>query len=184
MRRSVTVLLTTAWLACGAAWGQPAGPPWAQAGSAAERQQPAASDTGQVTRDVSTESSSVHWTPALAAVEAWPDWLGGCLAIVGPKGVGKSHLAVALGMSFLVKPRLLMIDELSLGLAPLIVKRLVRVIEALMAKGVGIVLVEQFTEVALSVATTAVVMRAGEARYTGPADEIRTRPEILKEAYF
>ena len=97
---------------------------------------------------------------------------------------GGQQQMLAIGHALMAHPRYLLIDEMSLGLAPLIVKRLVRVIESLTKKGVGIVLVEQFTEVALSVATTAVVMRAGEARYTGPASEIRTRPEILKEAYF
>lgn len=105
------------------------------------------------------------------------------LQLAGSMSGGQQQM-LAIGHALMAHPRYLLIDEMSLGLAPLIVKRLVRVIEALMAKGVGIVLVEQFTEVALSVATTAVVMRAGEARYTGPADEIRTRPEILKEAYF
>lgn len=103
--------------------------------------------------------------------------------IAGSMSGGQQQM-LAIGHALMSHPRYLLIDEMSLGLAPLIVKRLVRVIESLMSKGVGIVLVEQFTEVALSVATSAVVMRAGEARYSGPACEIRNRPEILKEAYF
>ncbi|MCY1559948.1 High-affinity branched-chain amino acid transport ATP-binding protein LivF [compost metagenome] len=84
----------------------------------------------------------------------------------------------------MARPKYLLIDEMSLGQAPLIVKRLVRTIESLVDKGVGVILVEQFTEVALSVATSAVVMRTGDVRYSGPASEIRARPEILEAAYF
>ncbi|MBA4263978.1 MAG: ABC transporter ATP-binding protein [Comamonadaceae bacterium] len=128
------------------------------------------------------QSSQVE--PALQEVYAlFPELAERKRQLAGSMSGGQQQM-LAIGHALMAHPRYLLIDEMSLGLAPLIVKRLVRVIEALMAKGVGIVLVEQFTEVALSVATTAVVMRAGEARYTGPADEIRTRPEILKQAYF
>ena len=128
------------------------------------------------------QSSQVE--PALQEVYAlFPELAERKRQLAGSMSGGQQQM-LAIGHALMAHPRYLLIDEMSLGLAPLIVKRLVRVIEALMAKGVGIVLVEQFTEVALSVATTAVVMRAGEARYTGPVDEIRRRPEILKEAYF
>ena len=128
------------------------------------------------------QSSQVE--PALQEVYAlFPELAERKRQLAGSMSGGQQQM-LAIGHALMAHPRYLLIDEMSLGLAPLIVKRLVRVIESLMAKGVGIVLVEQFTEVALSVATTAVVMRAGEARYTGPADEIRRRPEILKEAYF
>ena len=128
------------------------------------------------------QSSQVE--PALQEVYAlFPELAERKRQLAGSMSGGQQQM-LAIGHALMAHPRYLLIDEMSLGLAPLIVKRLVRVIESLMAKGVGIVLVEQFTEVALSVATTAVVMRAGEARYTGPVDEIRRRPEILKEAYF
>lgn len=103
--------------------------------------------------------------------------------IAGTMSGGQQQM-LAIGHALMARPKYLLIDEMSLGLAPLIVKRLVRVLESLVNKGVGVVLVEQFTEVALSVATTVVVMRTGEVCFNGPASEIRTKPEILKSAYF
>lgn len=122
--------------------------------------------------------------PALHEVYAlFPELAERKRQIAGSMSGGQQQM-LAIGHALMAHPKYLLIDEMSLGLAPLIVKRLVRVIESLTSKGVGIVLVEQFTEVALSVATLAVVMRAGEARFSGPASEIQTNPEILKAAYF
>lgn len=127
---------------------------------------------------------SAQVEPAMQQVyDLFPELAERKRQLAGSMSGGQQQM-LAIGHALMAQPRYLLIDEMSLGLAPLIVKRLVRVIESLMTQGVGIVLVEQFTEVALSVATSAVVMRAGEARYTGPVDEIRRRPEILKEAYF
>ncbi|MDZ7921616.1 ABC transporter ATP-binding protein [Rhodoferax sp.] len=97
---------------------------------------------------------------------------------------GGQQQMLSIGHALMARPKYLLIDEMSLGLAPLIVKRLVRTIESLVSNGVGVILVEQFTEVALSVATSAVVMRTGDVRYSGPTSEIRARPEILEAAYF
>ncbi|HRY02455.1 MAG TPA: ABC transporter ATP-binding protein, partial [Beijerinckiaceae bacterium] len=74
--------------------------------------------------------------------------------------------------------------EMSLGLAPLIVKRLVLAIRELVARGVGVILVEQFIEVALSLADGAVVMRGGEVRYSGPAETLKNDHAVLDRAYF
>lgn len=97
---------------------------------------------------------------------------------------GGQQQMLAIGHALMARPRYLLIDEMSLGLAPLIVKRLVKTISHLLDKGTGILLVEQFTEVALSVATTVTVMRTGKVQYSGLASELRARPEILEKAYF
>lgn len=97
---------------------------------------------------------------------------------------GGQQQMLAIGHALMARPRYLLIDEMSLGLAPLIVKRLVKTISHLLEKGTGILLVEQFTEVALSVATTVTVMRTGNVQYSGLASELRARPEILEKAYF
>lgn len=97
---------------------------------------------------------------------------------------GGQQQMLAIGHALMARPRYLLIDEMSLGLAPLIVKRLVKTITALVEKGVGILLVEQFTEVALSVADSVTVMRTGQVRYSGPASELKEKPEILERAYF
>ena len=91
---------------------------------------------------------------------------------------------LALGHAMISRPRYMVIDEMSLGLAPLIVKRLVSAIGELVAKGSGVILVEQFTEVALSLANDAIVMRGGEVRYSGPAKDLKDDPSLLDKAYF
>jgi ABC-type branched-subunit amino acid transport system ATPase component len=71
----------------------------------------------------------------------------------------------------MARPKYLLIDEMSLGLAPLIVKRLVTAIAPL---------VEQFTEVALNIADTVTVMRAGDVRFSGSVEEVRQTPKKAK----
>ena len=103
--------------------------------------------------------------------------------IAGTLSGGQQQM-LAIGHAIMARPRYLLIDEMSLGLAPLIVKRLVGVISELVGKGTGVLLVEQFTEVALSLADTVTVMRTGKVRFSGPTNDVRARPEILGEAYF
>jgi branched-chain amino acid transport system ATP-binding protein len=76
-----------------------------------------------------------------------------------------------------------LIDELSLGLAPVIVNQLVPVIREVAASGVGVLLIEQFATVALSLASGAHVMEGGVLRYSGTATELKERPELLHSAY-
>lgn len=97
---------------------------------------------------------------------------------------GGQQQMLAIGHALMSRPRYLLIDEMSLGLAPKIVKRLAATIVQLLESGTGVLLVEQFTEVALSIASTVTVMRAGEIQYSGPVDEVRLKPEILEKAYF
>ncbi|EPJ44292.1 MAG: hypothetical protein OFPI_40220 [Osedax symbiont Rs2] len=97
---------------------------------------------------------------------------------------GGQQQMLAIGHALMAKPRYLLIDEMSLGLAPLIVKRLVSAISQLVASGTGVLLVEQFTEVALSVADTVTVMRSGSVQFSGSVQQIRDCPEILDQAYF
>lgn len=97
---------------------------------------------------------------------------------------GGQQQMLAIGHALMARPRYLLIDEMSLGLAPLIVKRLVKTLSHLLEQGTGILLVEQFTEVALSVATSVTVMRSGKVQYSGWTSELKERPEILEKAYF
>jgi branched-chain amino acid transport system ATP-binding protein len=79
--------------------------------------------------------------------------------------------------------QVLLVDELSLGLAPVVVKRLVPVLASLAHSGVGILLIEQFAHVALGVANSAYVLEGGRIRYHGTAAELRSNPELLRSAY-
>lgn len=96
---------------------------------------------------------------------------------------GGQQQMLAIGHALMARPRYLLIDEMSLGLAPLIVKRLAAVVADLAAKGIGVLLVEQFVEVALSLASHVVVLRKGEMRLSVPPDEVRTDRAKLHAAY-
>ena len=90
---------------------------------------------------------------------------------------------LALGMAFLSKPRLLMIDELSLGLAPVIVEQLLPLLRELRDQGTTIILVEQSVNVALTVAETAYFMEKGEIRFSGATAELLERPDLLRSVF-
>ncbi len=90
---------------------------------------------------------------------------------------------VVLAQALVSRPKIMLVDELSLGLAPVVVKRLVPTLEAVAANGVGVLLIEQFAHVALGLAETAYVLEGGRIRYQGPAQRLKDEPELLHSAY-
>ncbi len=96
---------------------------------------------------------------------------------------GGEQQMLVLAQALVSRPEILLVDELSLGLAPVIVKRLVPTLEAAAANGVGVLLIEQFAHVALGLAQTAYVIEGGRIRYSGPAQKLIDEPEILHSAY-
>ncbi|HVJ98038.1 MAG TPA: ATP-binding protein, partial [Acidimicrobiia bacterium] len=96
---------------------------------------------------------------------------------------GGQQQMLALGMAFIEQPRMLLIDELSLGLAPAIVEQLLPMVRDLAASGVTIVLVEQSVNLALTVAHTAYFMEKGEIRFNGPTAELLDRPDVLRSVF-
>jgi branched-chain amino acid transport system ATP-binding protein len=96
---------------------------------------------------------------------------------------GGEQQMVVLAQALVSEPRYIVIDELSLGLAPVVVNRLTRTIEALAQSGIGILLIEQFASVALALANRAHIMESGAIQYAGTADELRQNPELLRNAY-
>jgi ABC-type branched-subunit amino acid transport system ATPase component/sugar phosphate permease len=96
---------------------------------------------------------------------------------------GGEQQMLALAQAMVMKPRLLLVDELSLGLAPAVVEELLQALVRLHEAGTTIVLVEQSVDLALSVAKRAVFMEKGEVRFDGPAEELRRRPELLRSVY-
>ena len=97
---------------------------------------------------------------------------------------GGQQQMLALAMAFLSEPKLLMIDELSLGLAPVVVEQLLGVVRGLRDRGTTIILVEQSVNVALTVADTAYFMEKGEIRFHGPTAELLERPDVLRSVFF
>ena len=96
---------------------------------------------------------------------------------------GGEQQMLSLSQALLARPRLLMIDELSLGLAPSIVEDLLEIVRAIHADGTAIVLVEQSVNVALRLAERAVFMEKGEVRFEGPTAELLERDDILRAVY-
>jgi branched-chain amino acid transport system ATP-binding protein len=96
---------------------------------------------------------------------------------------GGQQQMLALAQALVCRPSFLLADELSLGLAPLVVKRLVGAIEQIAAAGTGVLLIEQFTTIALALASDAVLMERGSVRWRGAAAELQAQPELLHAAY-
>ena len=90
---------------------------------------------------------------------------------------------LALGKALLLQPRLLCVDELSLGLAPSAVADLLDLVRSIHADGTTIVLVEQSVNVALSIADRAIFMEKGEVRFDGPAHELNERSDLLRSVF-
>jgi branched-chain amino acid transport system ATP-binding protein len=96
---------------------------------------------------------------------------------------GGEQQMVVLAQALIAQPRYILIDELSLGLAPVVVSRLIPVIRSIAEDGTGVLLIEQFATVALGLANHAHVMEGGRIRFSGPASDLRANPELLQSAY-
>jgi branched-chain amino acid transport system ATP-binding protein len=92
---------------------------------------------------------------------------------------GGERQMLAIGRALMSKPRLLMLDEPSLGLAPLVVKEIFRIIDSLRATGVTILLVEQNARAALEVADHGYVLEMGEIALEGPARELAQDSRVI-----
>lgn len=96
---------------------------------------------------------------------------------------GQQHL-LALAIAMVHDPELLLIDELSLGLAPVVVQQVLDVVRALKADGLTMVLVEQSAELALELADRAVFMEKGSIKFDGPSGELSARTDLLRAVFF
>jgi len=96
---------------------------------------------------------------------------------------GGEQQMVVLAQALVSQPKVVLVDELSLGLAPVVVKRLVPTLQAVAQRGIGVLLIEQFAHVALALANTAYVIEGGRIRYHGTARELKENPERLHSAY-
>jgi ABC-type branched-subunit amino acid transport system ATPase component/ABC-type branched-subunit amino acid transport system permease subunit len=119
------------------------------------------------------QAQVLEWFPQLA--QRW-DSLAGNLS-----GGEAQQLAVA--MAFIAEPELLIIDELSLGLSPLIVEQLLEVVRQVNARGTSILVVEQSVNVALTIADRAYFLEKGQVRYSGPTADLLERSDILRSVF-
>jgi ABC-type branched-subunit amino acid transport system ATPase component len=90
---------------------------------------------------------------------------------------------LGLAAGLLLDPQILLIDELSLGLAPVVVQQLLAIVEQLKESGLTMVIVEQSINVALAVADRAVFMEKGEVRFEGPAAELLERDDLVRAVF-
>jgi branched-chain amino acid transport system ATP-binding protein len=95
---------------------------------------------------------------------------------------GGEQQMLAIGRSLMGRPRLLLLDEPSMGLAPVLVERIFQVIEEINKQGTTILLVEQNANVALEIATRGYVLETGEIVTAAPAEKLREDPKV-REAY-
>lgn len=96
---------------------------------------------------------------------------------------GGERQMLGLARAFLLKPKVLLIDELSLGLAPLIVEQLMEHVRDLNAEGTTIVLVEQSINVAVDLVDRAVFLDRGVVRFDGPIEDLKNRDDLLRAVF-
>jgi branched-chain amino acid transport system ATP-binding protein len=96
---------------------------------------------------------------------------------------GGEQQMVVLAQALVSQPKFVIIDELSLGLAPVVVQRLIPTLRTVTDAGIGVLLIEQFAAVALGLANRAYVMEGGRVQYSGTAQELKDKPELLHSAY-
>ena len=103
-------------------------------------------------------------------------------AVAGSLSGGEQQ-QLALAKALLLEPRLLCIDELSLGLAPVVVQALLEVVRTILASGVAILLVEQSLNIAASLCERAMFLEKGQVRFEGPTARILESDEIARAVF-
>jgi branched-chain amino acid transport system ATP-binding protein len=96
---------------------------------------------------------------------------------------GGEQQMLVLAQALVSRPRFVIIDELSLGLAPVVIQRLIPTIRSMAEAGIGVLLIEQFATVALELAHRAYVIEGGRLQFSGLATELRDDPDLLQSAY-
>lgn len=102
--------------------------------------------------------------------------------VAGSMSGGQQQM-LTLAKSFVMDPNVLLIDELSLGLAPKVVEDLLEIIRRFNEAGVAVVLVDQHVDLALDASTRAYFIERGEIRFSGPAEDLRGRDDLLRSVF-
>jgi ABC-type branched-subunit amino acid transport system ATPase component len=97
---------------------------------------------------------------------------------------GGQQQMLALGRVLLHDPEILLIDELSLGLAPIVVQRMLAVVETLKERGKTMLIVEQSLNIALSIADRAIFLEKGSVRFEGAGQELLERGDLVRAVFF
>jgi branched-chain amino acid transport system ATP-binding protein len=116
------------------------------------------------------------------AIELFPHLESRWNAVARTLSGGEQQMVV-LAQALVSRPKFMLVDELSLGLAPVVVQRLIPALENAAAGGVGVLLIEQFVHVALGLAQNAYVLEGGRIVYEGTAADLKANPDKLHSAY-
>lgn len=117
-----------------------------------------------------------------AVLEEFPDLRDRLDQQAGTMSGGQQQM-LSLAKSMVLEPKLLLIDELSLGLAPKIVEGLLETLRRYVERGVSVVVVEQHVDLALSIAERAYFMERGSVRFDGPSAELHGRDDLLRAVF-
>ncbi len=96
---------------------------------------------------------------------------------------GGEQQMLVIARALLGRPKILMIDEMSAGLAPVVVRRLMTTVRKLADQGLGVLLVEQFAALALAIGDHVYVLRRGQVVFDGACSELRDAPDRLHQLY-
>ncbi|MBX4949863.1 ABC transporter ATP-binding protein [Rhizobium binae] len=127
-------------------------------------------------------SAAARWQGLERAYEIFPELAERRRQSASELSGGQKQM-VAMAQAFVAKPRFMIVDELSLGLAPAVVKRLAEALKIAAAGGIGVLLIEQFANLALELADKALVLERGRLVFDGPAATLKAQPDILHGAY-
>lgn len=116
-------------------------------------------------------------------LEQFP-WLAGRAEQLAGSLSGGQQQMLALARALMTRPRVLMIDELSLGLAPSVVSELLGAVAALREREVAVVIVDQHVNLALECSDRAYFLERGRVQFSGPATELRGRRDLLRAVFF
>jgi ABC-type branched-subunit amino acid transport system ATPase component/sugar phosphate permease len=128
-------------------------------------------------RDRARAASAVH-----EALEVFPELAARFDQPAGTLSGGEQQM-LALARVMMTRPRLLMIDELALGLAPMTVERLMGMVRRINSEGTTVILVEQSVNRAMSLAERCFFMERGELRFSGPTAELLQRDDLLRPVF-